>query len=101
MGAVGARIPHCQNNIARHLVLDIQVVLLNHALLEIEILSNDRPLESVNRWRRQDGCKGGCQEHTLNTAVDRRVAGMDKAAQLLKLADSARYGGFCHNPWAP
>ena len=47
MRAVGTRIPNRQNDVSRQLMLDIQVVLLNHALLEIEILRNDGARECV------------------------------------------------------
>ena len=57
--AVGTCVPRSQNDIPRHLAFNIQVVLLNHALLEITILREDTSRESIRVWGRHNRLKVG------------------------------------------
>ena len=55
MCAARPRIPGCQHNVARQLMLDVEVELLHHTLFEIKILRLNRSSEVLRIWRSRDG----------------------------------------------
>src|ERR1700690_1864515 len=54
VGATRSRISGGEHDVAWQLMLDVQVELLNHALLEVEILRLDRPKEVADAWRARE-----------------------------------------------
>src|ERR1700682_1591816 len=77
VGAARSRIPRSQHDVARQLMLDVQVELLNHALLEVEILRLDSAKETgdVRRSRRRKDTATDGKSPADGTGLNSRSSG--------------------------